>query len=93
LEVPQKLKLLNLRIELRIHFAQLGLPKMKVLFQEEVALFSTPLTPLRSLKERTLIRIKESKLLEMLAEFQQKLSAPTQASRELLSSKNFLKPT
>jgi len=93
LEELQKLKLENLKTELRTHSVLPELLEKKVLSQEVVSLFFMLKELLRMLKVLTLTKTLVSKLLEKLVKFHAKPSAPTPDSKDLLSLINFLKLT
>merc|ERR1712166_1387704 len=93
LEELQRLKLANLKIELRTHSALLELLEKKVLFQEEELLFFMLKELLKTLKVPTSIKILVSKLSEKLARSHAKLSAKTLDSKDPSLFTNFSKLT
>merc|ERR1712166_1721869 len=93
LEELQRLKLANLKIELRTHSALLELLEKKVLFQEEELLFFTLKELLNTLRVPTSIKTLVSKLSEKLARSHAKLSAKTLDSKDPSLLTNFSKLT
>jgi len=89
LEEPQKLRLVNLRTELRMLSVPLELLQRKVLCQEEVSLFFMLPRNWITLKELTLIKILVLKLLEKPARSHARPSAQTLVSKDQSLLTNF----